>query len=70
LENGVGSDARFAIDLPPNQLLKMQQWRIGLAVKREDVELSKALEMAMNELMTDGTVTRIVQGYGLKHRQP
>jgi ABC-type amino acid transport substrate-binding protein len=70
LENGVGSDTRFAIDLPPNQLLKMQQWRIGLAVKREDIELSKALEVAMNELMADGTVTRIVQGYGLKHRQP
>jgi ABC-type amino acid transport substrate-binding protein len=70
LENGVGADARFAIDLPPNQLLKMQQWRIGLAVKAENVELVKALETAMNELLADGTVTRIVQGYGLKHRQP
>ena len=70
LENGVGADPRFAIDLPPNQLLKMQQWRIGLAVKAENVELVKALETAMNELLADGTVTRIVQGYGLKHRLP
>ena len=70
LENGVGSDPRFAIDLPPNQLLKMQQWRIGLAVKAENVELYKALETAMNDLLADGTVTRIVQAYGLKHRQP
>lgn len=70
LENGVGADPRFAIDLPPNQLLKMQQWRIGLAVKAENVDLTKALETAMNELMADGTVTRILQGYGLKHRQP
>ena len=70
LENGVGADSRFAIDLPPNQLLKMQQWRIGLAVKAENVELTNALETAMSELMADGTVTRIVQGYGLKHRLP
>ena len=70
LENGVGADSRFAIDLPPNQLLKMQQWRIGLAVKTENVELTKALEGAMNELLADGSVTRIVQSYGLKHRQP
>ena len=70
LENGVGADSRFAIDLPPNQLLKMQQWRIGLAVKAENIELTKALETAMSELMADGTVTRIMQGYGLKHRLP
>ncbi len=70
LENGLGDDPRFAIDLPPNQLLKIQQWMIGLAVKAESVELAKVLEVAMNELMADGTVTRIVQRYGLKHRQP
>jgi len=70
LENGLGDDPRFAIDLPPNQLLKMQQWMIGLAVKADSVELTKALEAAMNELMADGTVKRVVQSYGLKHRQP
>jgi ABC-type amino acid transport substrate-binding protein len=70
LENGLGGDPRFAIDLPPNQLLKMQQWMIGLAVKAENVELAQALETAMNELMADGTVKRIVQSYGLRHRQP
>ncbi len=70
LESGVGADKRFAIDLPPNQLLKMQQWRIGLAVKAENVELYKALDKAMAELLADGTVTRIVEASGMKHRQP
>ena len=70
LEYGLQNDPRFAIDLPPNQLLKMQQWMIGLAVKVDNVELIAALENAMNELLADGTVTRIVQHYGLKHRQP
>jgi ABC-type amino acid transport substrate-binding protein len=70
LESGLNGDARFAIDLPPNQLLKMQQWLIGLAVKADSVELQEALETAMNELLADGTVKRVVQRYGLNHRQP
>jgi len=70
LENGVNGDTRFAIDLPPNQLLKMQQWRIGIAVKADSTDLTQALQVAMNELTADGTVKRIVESYGLKHREP
>lgn len=70
LEGGLQGDARFAIDLPPYQLLKMQQWRVGLAVKADSDDLAKALETAMNEMLADGTVKRIVQQYGLTHREP
>jgi len=70
LESGLQGDSRFAIDLPPNQLLKMPQWRVGLAVKADHEDLAKALETAMNELMADGTVKRIVQQHGLIHREP
>lgn len=70
LEGGLQGDARFAIDLPPNQLLKMQQWRIGLAVKADHDDLAKALDTAMNELLADGSVKRIVQQHGLTHREP
>jgi polar amino acid transport system substrate-binding protein len=70
LEGDLAGDPRFAIDPPPNQLLKIQQWSVGLAVKAENVELEKALESAMNELIADGTVKRIVQTHGLKYRQP
>ena len=70
LEYGLKSDRRFAIDLPPHQLLKMQQWMLGLAVKADSVDLGKALETAMAELLADGTVTRIIHSYGLTHRQP
>jgi ABC-type amino acid transport substrate-binding protein len=48
----------------------MRQWTIGLAVKAENDDLAKALEGAMNELMADGTVKRIMQRYGVTHRQP
>ena len=70
LEAGLGKDPRFAIDLPPHPILKMRQWMIGLAVKAESDDLAKALEEAMNELMADGTVKRIMQRYGVTHRQP
>jgi len=70
LEAGLGKDPRFAIDLPPHPLLKIRQWMIGLAVKVESDDLAKALEGAMNELMADGTVKRIMQRHGVTHRQP
>jgi ABC-type amino acid transport substrate-binding protein len=70
LEAGVGGDARFAIDTPPHPVLKMQQWVLGLAVKADSEDLAAALQTAMDELMADGTVTRIMKSHGVKHRQP
>ena len=70
LEGGLGADAHYAIELPPHPVLKMRQWPLGLAVKAESDDLAKALQKAMDELMADGTVTRIMQRYGVKHRQP
>jgi ABC-type amino acid transport substrate-binding protein len=70
LESGLQGDVRFAIDLPPNQLLKMQQWRIGLAVKADNSDLAQALETAMSQLLSDGTVNAIMQRHGLTHRPP
>ena len=70
LESGLGDDTRFAIEPPPHPVLKMQQWVLGLAVKADSDELAKALEAAMNELVADGTVKRIMQRHGVKSRQP
>ncbi len=70
LESGVGGDARFAIDAPPHPVLKMQQWVLGLAVKADSEDLAAALQTAMDELMADGTVARIMTSHGVKHRQP
>jgi ABC-type amino acid transport substrate-binding protein len=70
LEAGVGGDSRFAIDSPPHPVLKMQQWVLGIAVKADAEDLAAALQVAMDQMMADGTVTRIMQRYGVKHRQP
>jgi ABC-type amino acid transport substrate-binding protein len=70
LEAGLGSDARFAIDLAPNPILQKQQWAIGLAVKVDSEDLAHALQQAMNELLADGSIKRIMQHHGVQHRAP
>ena len=70
LEGGLRDDPRFTIDPPLHPVLRMQKWMLGLAVKAENDDLAKALETAMSELMADGTVTRIMQHYGVADRQP
>lgn len=70
LEAGVGNDKRFAIDLPPNQILKMRQWPMGLAVKSDSVDLAKALQQAVNDLIADGSVKKIMAKHGMTHRAP
>ena len=70
LEGGLRDDPRFTIDPPLHPVLKMQKWMLGLAVKAGNDDLAKALETAMSELIADGTVTRIMQQYGVADRQP
>jgi ABC-type amino acid transport substrate-binding protein len=70
LEAGLSGDSRFAVDTPPHPVLKMQQWVLGVAVKSDSEDLATALQAAMDQLMADGTVTRIMQSHGVKHRQP
>lgn len=70
LEGGLKGDARFAIDLPPHPVLQKRQWVLGLAVKAQSEDLARALQTAINELLADGTVKRIMQRHGVQHRQP
>ncbi len=70
LEGGLKADARFAVDLPPHPILQKRQWALGLAVKAKSEDLAQALQTAINELMADGTVKKIMLRHGVQHRQP
>ncbi len=70
LEAGLAGDKRFAIDLPPDQIMKMRQWPMGLAVKAESVDLEKALQQAMKDLTDDGSVSKIMAKNGIVYRAP
>jgi ABC-type amino acid transport substrate-binding protein len=62
--------SRYAIELPPEPILQKRQWVVGLAVKSHSDELAQALQKAIDDLTADGTVTRIMQRYGVEHRKP
>ena len=70
LESGLTDDPRFAIDQPPDPVLQKRQWVLGLAVKSQNADLAEALQAAMNELMADGSIRRIMEKHGVRHRQP
>lgn len=70
LEGGVAGDPRFAIDLPPHPVLQKRQWALGLAVKAGSDDLAQALQAALNELQSDGTIKAIMRRHGVQHRQP
>lgn len=70
LEGGLRGDARFAIDLPPHPVLQKRQWVIGLAIKAQSEDLAQMLQVAINDLLADGTIKRIMLRHGVQHRQP
>lgn len=70
LEGGLGKDKLFAIESPPIPALHSRQWPLGLAVKAENEELAKALQKAMNELLADGSIDRIMAKHSIVHRRP
>jgi ABC-type amino acid transport substrate-binding protein len=70
LEGGLKGDGRFAIDLPPHPILQKRQWALGLAVKAKSEDLALALQAAINEMMADGTLKKIMLRHGDQHRQP
>ncbi len=70
LEGGLFGLKGYAIELVPQPVLQLKQWALGLAVKAENKDLALALQAAMNEMMADGTVRKIMLGYGVKYRQP
>lgn len=70
LEGGLNGVKGFAISEPPMPVLNRRQWALGMAVKAGHEELASALQQAMNELVTEGAVSRIFAKYGVQYRVP
>ena len=69
LESVLGADARFAIDALPVPRLR-EGWAIGCAVRRESLDLARALQEAMNALAVQGDLARIFARAGLSWLAP
>ena len=65
----LGGDARFAIEPLPQPRMR-DGWVVGLAVKKSSDDLARALQAAMNGLMTAGTVGQFFKQAKVGWRQP
>ena len=54
LESVLGSDARFAVSPLPSPRAPRDGWAVGMAVKRDAVELAQALQRAVDTLAAGG----------------
>lgn len=62
--------ARFEIAPAPAPGLAVTGWDLGLAVRVEQADLAAALDRAMHDLITDGTVERIFAQRAVTYRPP
>ncbi len=45
-------------------------WTLAVGMRRADAALAEAIDRALEQLLTDGTVARIYARYGVEHRRP
>jgi polar amino acid transport system substrate-binding protein len=50
--------------------LSVREWDLGLAVKKENTELAKVLEEAMQSLKVDGTLQKLFVKYSVSYQAP
>jgi polar amino acid transport system substrate-binding protein len=71
IEATLGAEARrFEISVAPAPGLATNGWELGLAVKADNPGLAAALERAMAELVTDGSIERIFAKRSITYRPP
>lgn len=70
IESAVHGDARFAMSDVSFARLPRQGWVIGLSVKKENVELARALQAAVNELAESGELAKIFAKHGVSAVRP
>ncbi|NEX63893.1 substrate-binding periplasmic protein [Noviherbaspirillum galbum] len=70
IESGMKGDANLAMSDVRFARLPGQGWVAGLAVKKENLELAKALQAAMNDLVESGELAAIFRKYGVNPVKP
>jgi ABC-type amino acid transport substrate-binding protein len=58
LESVLRGDARFAIEALPMPRAPRNGWAVGCAVKKESVELARAIQQAFNDMAQSGAIQR------------
>ena len=50
--------------------MSVHEWDLGLAVKQDNTELTKALDDAMQALKADGTLQKLFVKYSVSYQKP
>ena len=70
LEGAVAGDANFPVGPAPIALLNTRQWPVGIAIRKGEQQLGLAIMEAMNALIADGEIERIMARHSIKWRAP
>jgi len=66
----VKGDPRYVMSDVAFARLPRQGWIVGLSVKKDNVELARALQAAANELVESGEMAKIFAKYGVTLNRP
>lgn len=70
IEGAVRGDAMYPLSDLSFQRLPRQGWVVGMAVKKENEALAKALQEAANDLESSGETAKIFAKYGVTQTRP
>jgi L-cystine transport system substrate-binding protein len=70
IESVLKDDPAFPMNEVPFERLPRKGWVIGMAVKKDEVELAKLLQAATNELVASGEMAKIFAKYGVHVVKP
>ncbi len=70
IEQALGKDSRFTLEVVQMPELKINSWPIGMAVKADEPSLADAVGEALRALQKNGTVAAIFDRHGITHVQP
>ena len=70
IEQALGKDNRFTLEVVQMPELKINSWPIGMAVKAEETALADTVGEALRVLQKNGTVASIFARHGITYVQP
>ena len=70
IESVLRGDERFPIHEVAFQRLPRAGWIVGMAVRKDDTEVARLLQKAMNELAASGELKAIFAKHGVKSVSP
>lgn len=70
IESVIRGDAKFDVTDAPFQRLPRKGWVIGMAVKKDNIELARAVQQAVNELFDSGEMATLFNKHGVRSIKP